>query len=236
MPDAFPRCLRRSTCVVWTVRHWATTVVFLVVGLHGGVPSPCESDAAESPVPDLVTPRSDEVTGFQEAGAYRPRSDLRTDFVMAYGVDASLAGSLAALAGSRLCAAGDDRCRVGRLPRLPRREVRWPRPIGMKARPRRTDRRFCTGRRCRTWCRRWHSAVTWRRACGGRSMPAPWRSTWRNRSSGPGRVQSGISTRMADLLPRTLAAARRERGRSVPGQQVEVLSLPAHAGPTLLPP
>ena len=45
---------------------------------------------SEQLVPDLVTPRSDERTGFQEAGPYRPRSDLRTDFVMAYGVDSSL--------------------------------------------------------------------------------------------------------------------------------------------------
>ena len=94
MPTAFPPCARRSTCVVWTVRHWATAVVFLLVGLHSGALSPCETVAAESPVPDLVTPRSDEVTGFQEAGAYRPGSDLRTDFVMAYGVDASLADRL----------------------------------------------------------------------------------------------------------------------------------------------
>ena len=45
---------------------------------------------SEPLVPNLITPRSAEHTGFQEAGPYRPRSDLRTDFVMAYGVDSSL--------------------------------------------------------------------------------------------------------------------------------------------------
>ncbi|MHB8863085.1 MAG: hypothetical protein ACYC6N_11815 [Pirellulaceae bacterium] len=61
-----------------------------LIGLHAVASETPESAAAERPVPDLVTPRTDEVTGFQEAGVYRPRSDLRTDFVMAYGVDTSL--------------------------------------------------------------------------------------------------------------------------------------------------
>lgn len=57
------------------------------------------SSAAAAPpaklAPDLVTPRTDERTGFQESAPYRPRSDLRTDFVMAYGVDESLPERLA---------------------------------------------------------------------------------------------------------------------------------------------
>ena len=44
--------------------------------------------------PDLITPRDRERTGFQEAAAYDARSDLRTDFVMAYGIDDSLADRL----------------------------------------------------------------------------------------------------------------------------------------------
>lgn len=44
--------------------------------------------------PDLITPRDRERTGFQEAQPYDARSDLRTDFVMAYGIDDSLAERL----------------------------------------------------------------------------------------------------------------------------------------------
>lgn len=36
--------------------------------------------------PQLVTPRSLERTGFQEASPYKPTYDLRTDFVMSYGL------------------------------------------------------------------------------------------------------------------------------------------------------
>jgi hypothetical protein len=49
----------------------------------------------DRPVPQLVTERGKERTGFQEASPYRPRSDLRTDFVMVYGIDASLTQRLA---------------------------------------------------------------------------------------------------------------------------------------------
>ncbi|WP_419194746.1 hypothetical protein [Novipirellula herctigrandis] len=45
--------------------------------------------------PDLTTPRDIERTGFQESRAYDVRSDLRTDFVMAYGIDRSLGERLA---------------------------------------------------------------------------------------------------------------------------------------------
>lgn len=51
--------------------------------------------SAAEPTPRLVTPRELERTGFQQAGPLRPRFDLRTDFVMAYGVDASMAERLA---------------------------------------------------------------------------------------------------------------------------------------------
>lgn len=40
--------------------------------------------------PDLITGRERERTGFQESRPYDARTDLRTDFVMAYGIDDSL--------------------------------------------------------------------------------------------------------------------------------------------------
>ncbi|MBN1854679.1 MAG: hypothetical protein JW829_18245 [Pirellulales bacterium] len=63
--------------------------------MNNAVAQPVESVIPEPPIPCLVTPRELERTGFQEAGAYRERSDLRTDFVMAYGVDASIQKRLA---------------------------------------------------------------------------------------------------------------------------------------------
>jgi len=44
--------------------------------------------------PMLITDRSLERTGFQEAAPYGPTYDLRTDFVMAYGVDAGIGDRL----------------------------------------------------------------------------------------------------------------------------------------------
>jgi len=44
--------------------------------------------------PRLVTERAFERTGFQEAGPYDPRYDLRTDFVMAYGAGPTMAEKL----------------------------------------------------------------------------------------------------------------------------------------------
>lgn len=44
--------------------------------------------------PDLITPRDRERTGFQESRSYDARSDLRTDFVMAYGINDSLGDRL----------------------------------------------------------------------------------------------------------------------------------------------
>ncbi|MGO8750796.1 MAG: hypothetical protein ACLQNE_33010 [Thermoguttaceae bacterium] len=44
--------------------------------------------------PMLVTDRIFERTGFQEAGPYNPRYDLRSDFVMAYGVGPGMADKL----------------------------------------------------------------------------------------------------------------------------------------------
>jgi hypothetical protein len=66
---------------------WLSWALLLLSGLS--------SARADGPVPNLVTPRGEERTGFQEAGPYRPRSDLRTDFVMAYGIDPSLGDRLA---------------------------------------------------------------------------------------------------------------------------------------------
>lgn len=45
---------------------------------------------SSSPVPNLITTREAERTGFQESGPLRPGSDLQTDFVMAYGIDESV--------------------------------------------------------------------------------------------------------------------------------------------------
>ncbi|MHB8969401.1 MAG: hypothetical protein ACYC3X_20080 [Pirellulaceae bacterium] len=94
MPAAYPRFFRRFSRAVSTVRSRVAVVAILVGCLPGSAPLASEPAAAEPPVPNLVTPRTDEVTGFQEAGAYSPRSDLRTDFVMAYGVDASITDRL----------------------------------------------------------------------------------------------------------------------------------------------
>jgi hypothetical protein len=61
------------------------------------------TQAAEAPkaavpaageTPNLVTKRAEERTGFQEAGPYNPRYDVRTDFVMAYGVGDDAAARL----------------------------------------------------------------------------------------------------------------------------------------------
>ncbi len=43
---------------------------------------------------NLLTERTLERTGFQQAGHYDPRFDLRTDFVMAYGVGPTMADTL----------------------------------------------------------------------------------------------------------------------------------------------
>jgi len=57
---------------------------------------PNKTAKADTPVtrPMLITDRSLERTGFQEASRYGPRYDLRTDFVMAYGVDPGIVGRL----------------------------------------------------------------------------------------------------------------------------------------------
>jgi hypothetical protein len=51
-------------------------------------------DPAAQTRPNLVTDRSLERTGFQEASPYGPTYDLRTDFVMSYGVDAGVGDRL----------------------------------------------------------------------------------------------------------------------------------------------
>ncbi len=55
----------------------------------------CTLSFAAEPVPNLVTDRQLEHTGFQQAGRIGPKYDLRTDFVMAYGIDPSMADRLA---------------------------------------------------------------------------------------------------------------------------------------------
>ena len=84
-------------------------------------------------------------------------------------------------------------------------------------------RRSCTVPRCRTWFHRWRSVSTWKKVSSERSMRARSLSTWKSRSSGHGRLQRGVSARMADLLQRTMATTRQQRRRAVPRQQVEVL-------------
>ena len=51
--------------------------------------------AASEPTPQLVTERGFGAHRISGGGRLRPRSDLRTDFVMAYGVDPSLTDRLA---------------------------------------------------------------------------------------------------------------------------------------------
>ncbi len=78
-----PRALRRVT-------------IALGIVLAGIVLAPGVANAqSEVRTPNLVTPRNLERTGFQEASPYRPRFDLRTDFVMAYGINRSLPDRLA---------------------------------------------------------------------------------------------------------------------------------------------
>lgn len=69
---------------------WASMVV-----LAGYSPLMAEQGSQGGPAtartaPSLVTDRTLERTGFQEAAGYGGRYDLRTDFVMAYGVDAGI--------------------------------------------------------------------------------------------------------------------------------------------------
>ena len=59
--------------------------LLVVVSVLPSIPLP-----AAEPVPNLVTPRELERTGFQQAGPIRPKFDLQTDFVMAYGIDPSM--------------------------------------------------------------------------------------------------------------------------------------------------
>ena len=56
----------------------------------------CEDSASDNSViqPQLLTPRSLERTGFQEASPYGPKYDLRTDFVMSYGLGRNMAERL----------------------------------------------------------------------------------------------------------------------------------------------
>ena len=50
------------------------------------------SSQESRPVPNLITERSEARTSYQQAGAYDPRYDLKTDVVMVYGVsDAAIA-------------------------------------------------------------------------------------------------------------------------------------------------
>ena len=64
----------------------------LVLGVLAGILPAGEP----APMPQLVTPRTWERTGFQQVGDVVPAFDLRSDFVMAYGIGD---GSLASLKG-----------------------------------------------------------------------------------------------------------------------------------------
>ncbi len=63
--------MRKTTC----------TLLFFLVA----IPAFLIAGEPQKLQPDLITPRSWERTGFQEASPRGPRYDLRTDFVMAYG-------------------------------------------------------------------------------------------------------------------------------------------------------
>ncbi len=65
------------------------------MALGNGLTPHVATAQSNPPCPNLVTERGIERTGFQEASPYRPQSDLRTDFVMAYGVDSSIPERLA---------------------------------------------------------------------------------------------------------------------------------------------
>ena len=58
--------------------------------------SSCQDSTADDAKiqPQLLTPRSLERTGFQEASPYGPKYDLRTDFVMSYGLGRNMAERL----------------------------------------------------------------------------------------------------------------------------------------------
>lgn len=69
---------------------WLTLASAACSGLFGH-PCPRRTSATE---PFLVTPRSLERTGFQEASPRGGTYDLRTDFVMSYGLDRDMEGRL----------------------------------------------------------------------------------------------------------------------------------------------
>ncbi len=59
-----------------------------------------------------------EWTGFQEARPYGPKYDLRTDFVMVYGISDDLPERIMRLEASRIYRTFDDGRGLGRLPGL----------------------------------------------------------------------------------------------------------------------
>lgn len=63
--------------------HWRLLQAIAALAALALAPS---LPAGEPLLPNLVTDRALERTGFQEAGPYDPRYDIRTDFVMAYGI------------------------------------------------------------------------------------------------------------------------------------------------------
>ncbi len=75
-----------------------TVVLLLPLTLFSSASSRAEEQAgtaaSTAPRPNLVTDRALERTGFQEAAPYGSRYDLRTDFVMAYGIRRDIAERL----------------------------------------------------------------------------------------------------------------------------------------------
>ena len=185
--------------------------------------------------PNLVTPRDWSGPVFKQAGAYSPRFDLRTDFVMAYGISGDVAERLKAWSaagyvlhlmtgvawgdyGDYLDGKFDGRRHWDEAQTDAAGKPIWHHPgtpymVPSVAFAAYLEQGLAQGDRRRAW--------------------SP--STWRSRSSGPAAgFSEAFQPRVADLLQRAVAAARLVLRRPVPRQQAEVLSLPPHARPALL--
>lgn len=84
----------KNPCAIGCLVVTGSFLLPVVSGLRAADEKSAKPPEARRIQPDLITDRSLERTGFQEAGPYHPEYDLRTDFVMAYGVGRNLAGRL----------------------------------------------------------------------------------------------------------------------------------------------
>ena len=121
---------RRVAIAPPSTENWAAAIVA------------SDRDSETRSSPDLITPRDRERTGFQESSPYDARADLRTDFVMAYGIDDSLGDRLKRWQACGLRPTSDDGRGLGELSRLPRRQVRRPRTLGRRSGQRKRRHHF----------------------------------------------------------------------------------------------